>query len=401
MARSRDARCAWRGACAGRGRHRDHVPRRSEATPRPGRRPGPRARHLVLPGARGPRARGVAPLGALRRRDRVGRDRRVSHPDLLRPRPGRGGPHRDAAAGQGLLGLRQRHDPPDRRRLPRGARRRQVRAGRASGPPRRERLRALDARPRLQRLPGRRRHRAGLPEQHRPLRRPLPARALGGRGGGRAPGGGGPPAPRQLPDVLGHREPDRLLGSLVHGHGREPARGGDRPRLRPRDRVWLLARRLLDPDPRRDGSPAARPLQGHLARGDRDAGGAPGRAAGARGAGPAPPAREDRGRHLRGHGRPVGGRGDPRPRLDRGRLPRPRRPARDRGPDPRRHREGRRRARDLHLVRRPLHPQRPAQRARLHGLPGRAAGRGPRRACPRRWPASSSSSPTCCSTTCS
>ncbi len=37
----------------------------------------------------------------------------------------------------------------------------------------------------------------------------------------------------------------------------------------------------------------------------------------------------------------VGRRGDARPRLDRGRLPRPRRPARDRRPDPRRHRQGR------------------------------------------------------------
>ena len=60
-----------------------------------------------------------------------------------------------------------------------------------------------------------------------------------------------------------------------------------------------------------------------------------------------------------------------------------------------------RRPRDLHLVRRPLHPQRPAQRARLHGLPGRAAGRGPRGPVRGRWPASSSSSPTCCCTTCS
>ena len=75
---------------------------------------------------------------------------------------------------------------------------------------------------------------------------------------------------------------------------------------------------------------------------------------------------------------PLGRGGDPRPRLDGGRVPRPRRPARDRRADARRHREGRRRARDLHLVRGALHAQRPAQRAGLHGLPGRAAGRGAR-----------------------
>ena len=178
-------------------------------------------------------------------------------PDLLRPRPGRGGPHRDAGAGQGLLRLRQRHDPPDRRRLPRGPRRREVRPRRAPRPPRGERLRAIDARPRLQHLPGRRRDRARLPEQHRPLRRALPARAVGGRGGGREAGRGGPPAPRQLPDVLGHGEPDRLVGPVVHGHGREPARGGDRARLRPGDRLRLLARRVLGADARRDGPAAA------------------------------------------------------------------------------------------------------------------------------------------------
>ena len=91
-------------------------------------------------------------------------------------------------------------------------------------------LRAVDARPRLQHLPGRRRDRAGLPEQHRPLRRPLPARPLARRGGGGEAGRRGPPAPRQLPDVLGHREPHRLVGALVHGDGREPARGRDRAR---------------------------------------------------------------------------------------------------------------------------------------------------------------------------
>ena len=218
---------------------------------------------------------------------------------------------------------------------------------------------------------------------------------------GARPGEEGKQAPRQLPDVLGHREPDGVVGALVHRHGRQPARGRDRPRLRPPDRLRLVARRLLDSDARRDGAAAARPLQGHRTRGDRDARGAARRAAGARGARAAPRAREDRGGHLRRHGGAVGGGRDPRARLDRGRVPRPRRPARDRRPHARRHREGRRRARDLHLVRGALHAQRAAQRARLHGLPGGAAGRGPRAACRRASPEWCSSSPTSCSTTCS
>ena len=110
-----------------------------------------------------------------------------------------------------------------------------------------------------------------FPEQHRPLRRPLPPRALGGGGGGSPPGRGGAPSPRQVPHVLGHGEPDGLVGPLVHGHGREPPRPGDRPRLRPRDRLRLLVRGVLDTDPHRDGPPAARPLQGHWPRGDRHA----------------------------------------------------------------------------------------------------------------------------------
>ncbi len=43
---------------------------------------------------------------------------------------------------------------------------------------------------------------------------------------------------------------------------------------------WLVASSIPTLD--RDGPAAARPLQGHRARGDRDARGAPGRAAGAR-----------------------------------------------------------------------------------------------------------------------
>ncbi len=52
----------------------------------------------------------------------------------------------------------------------------------------------------------------------------------------------------------------------------------------------------------------------------------------------------------------------------------------DRRADARGHRQGGGRPRDLHLVRGPLHAERPAQRAGLHGLPRPAAGGGARRA---------------------
>ncbi len=174
----------------------------------------------------------------------------------------RGGPHRHARPGQGLRRLRQRDDPADRRRLPRRAGGREVRPRPAPRPPGGEPLRALHAGPRLQHLPRRRRHRARLPEQHRAGRRALPAGASPWpRRPARSPTAG-PAAHRQLPDVLRDGEPDRLVGALVHGHGRQPARGRDRPRLRPRDRVRVLARRLVGADARGDGAAAARPLQG-------------------------------------------------------------------------------------------------------------------------------------------
>ena len=62
----------------------------------------------------------------------------------------------------------------------------------------------------------------------------------------------------KLPDVLRHGEPDAVVGAVVHRHGRQPARGRDRPRLRARDRLRLLVRGLLDAHARRHGAAAAR-----------------------------------------------------------------------------------------------------------------------------------------------
>ena len=270
-------------------------------------------------------------------RDRVGRDRRLPHPDRVGARPRRRRAHGHPRPREGLLGLRERHDPPHRRGLPGRAGRREVRPGRAPRPPRGERLRPLHPRPRLQHLPGRRRHRPRVPEQHGPLRRPLPPRALGGRGGRGAAGRAGTPAAGQLPHVLGHRQPHA-----------SPPRSGSRPWPRtpsgPRSRAatastigfgsWLVASSVPTL-----AAMALLPLVLYKVigtRGHGDARGAPRRAAGPRSDGPARRPREDRGRDVRGHGGPLGSGRDAGSRLDRGRLPGPRRAARDRRPDPRR-----------------------------------------------------------------
>jgi len=72
---------------------------------------------------------GVAPVRPFRRGHLRGGGRCLPDPDVLHPRARRGGALRHPRAGQGLLGIRQRHDPADRCRVPRGARRRAVRVG--------------------------------------------------------------------------------------------------------------------------------------------------------------------------------------------------------------------------------------------------------------------------------
>ena len=127
----------------------------------------------------------------------------------------------------------------------------------------------------LQHLPGRRRDRAGVPEQHRALRRPLPARALGGRGGGRAARAtrAGAASARFLmfsgmasltvSSALWFTAmaANPLGAEIARGYGVEIGFGS-----------WLVASSV--PTLVGDGPAAAPPLQGHRARGDGDAGGA-------------------------------------------------------------------------------------------------------------------------------
>ena len=196
----------------------------------------------------------MAPLRALHRCDRGGSDRRLPHPDRLRPGSRRGGSHGNARPCEGLLRLLERDHSPHRHRFPRGPGGREVRPGRAARKPRGRLLRAVDTRSRLQRLSRRWRYRPRLPQQHRPLRRPLPARALDRRGGRGEAGRREPETPRKLPHVLGHGEPHAFVGSLVHRDGGKSPRGGDRPRLRSHDRIRFVARRFVGSDARGDGA---------------------------------------------------------------------------------------------------------------------------------------------------
>ena len=91
-----------------------------------------------------------------------------------------------AAGRQGLRGVLERHDPADRGGVPRRARRGEVRARRAARPPGGEPCSAArrSACPTALFLVDAR-DRAGVPEQHGPFGRALPARALARRGRGR------------------------------------------------------------------------------------------------------------------------------------------------------------------------------------------------------------------------
>ena len=150
---------------------------------------------------------------------------------------------RRPAAREGLRRLRERDDPPDRRRLPRRAGDREVRPRAAARPPRRDSLREVDARPRLQHLLPRRRHRARVPERHGALGRPLPARPLPRRGLGLEAGRGDAQEDGRLPDVLRPCDAQPLVGALADGDGGQPARRRDRQVAGPPRVVRLVARR--------------------------------------------------------------------------------------------------------------------------------------------------------------
>ena len=311
------------------------------------------------------------------------------------------GPLGHPPAREGLRRVRERHDPPHRRRLPRRARDREVRPRAAARPPRRGALRKVDARARLQHLLPRRRHRARVPERHGALGRPLPARPLPRRGLGLEAGRGDAQEDGRLPDVLRDGDAQPLVGALADGDGGQPARRRDRQVARLQRVVRLVARRLDRPDARLPRGPPVPDLQGLSARAEGDARGARGGEEGARRDGAAEPAREDRRGDVRRDGHAVGARRNAQGRPHRRRLPRSRHLPRDGRPDAQGHRPAGRRPRDVHLVRDPLRDQRPAQHARLHGLDRPAARGGARRPAvargvrpprPRLRPASTTSS---------
>ena len=187
---------------------------------------------------------------------------------------------------------------------------------------------------------------------------------------------------RRVPDVLGHREPQRVVGALADGDGGQPARRRDRarrsasrsgsvagcsPRRCRRSARWRCCRScstgVIGPEVTATPEAPAAARQALAALG------------------PLTRAREDRARRRS----PAWWRSGRRPRrsaldstavaflglgvlLATGVL------------TLERHRQAGRRARDVHLVRRAVHAEQPAERARVHGLsrpngsPARSAG---------------------------
>ena len=359
-----------------------------------------RRRDLVLARARGPHGAGVAPLRDLRRDDLLGHRRRVSDPDGLRPRRRRLRPLAHPAAREGLRRVRERDDPPDRRRLPRRAGDREVRPRPAARPPRRERSSA-----------SRRSGSATASSSSTPSSRPRSRATRRARASSTRSSSPSPRARARSPDEATRKK----MGAYLMFCGMAT--------LSLSSALWLTAMagnplgaeigkslgfnvsfgswlaRLRRPDARLPRGPPVPDLQGLSAGGEGDARGARGGAEGARGDGAAEPAREDRRGDVRRHGHAVGARRDAQGRPHRRRLPRPRHLPRDGRPDAQGHRPAGRRPRDVHLVRDPVRDQRPAQHARLHGL-DRAAARARRSAaCRGSRSTSSSSSPTSSSTT--
>ena len=169
----------------------------------------------------------------------------LADPHRVGPRGCRRGAHRAAPAGRRVRRLRQRHHPAHRRRVSGGRIRGEVRSRHARRALDRQPVRPIDARPLVLDLPARRGDRAGVSQQHGALRRALSAGVLAGERGGRDARSTGSPAGRRVPDVLGHRQPERVVGAVADGDGRQPARHGDGARVRRRDRLRAMAARRV------------------------------------------------------------------------------------------------------------------------------------------------------------
>ena len=150
-------------------------------------------------------------------------------------------------------------------------------------------------------------------------------------------------------------------------------------KVRARDRLRILAPRLLRARARRDRdvAPARREALSAPRRGDARSSRSGTRGARRHGADVA--GRVDHGGDLRGDGRRLGVRRRAEAQRDQHRVHGVRRAAGGGRAHARRHRQAGRHAGDLPLARGPFRPERPAERARLHGLCGRAPGLAPGR----------------------
>ena len=214
-----------------------------EAAARGGRRARPRRSGSRRCRTDSRRRRGTCSRSSWRRSSRSssGRSRSSPPPCSRSPRPCSRAP---SAPASGVLRLREPHDPAHRGGVPRGAGGREVRPRRAPRPPRRELVRPVHARAVATAS-------SSSTASSRPRSRATP-RARGvlyplvvglAEAGGRDARGRRPAAAGRLPDVLGHGEPEPVVGVVVHGHGREPSGRGDGPQLRREMNFgsWLLA----------------------------------------------------------------------------------------------------------------------------------------------------------------
>ena len=141
-------------------------------------------------------------------------------------------------------------DSADRAGVPGRAGRGEVRSRRAGRPRARRRLRPIDARTVVQHLSRRRGDRAGVSEQHRAVGRPLPSCGFARRGGRREARRSVAAPARKFPDVLGHCQPGAVIGVVADRHGGQSAWQRDREKRRCRDRLWLVAHRVVAADAR-------------------------------------------------------------------------------------------------------------------------------------------------------
>ena len=232
---------------------------------RPGRR------HLVRAGPSRADHGGLAPVRRVRGRDLLGHRERISAPDGLAARRRHCRADRHRGPGQGLRRFRERERAAGHSRLPGGECSGEVRPRTSHQSARSERMRTVHSGTGLQHLSHRCPDRAGVSEQYGARRRALsdhsftrPERRLHARRRRQAPSG-------RLSHVLWYGEPQRLVGSLAHGHLRQPDRRLAGRAVRLEDRLRHLVAGRFGSGTGHHPAAASGPCLAVSTRGDRHA----------------------------------------------------------------------------------------------------------------------------------